>query len=119
MLHGDQRSNRATSIANMSNQPNDAEVLMSGGDDTLERGIVIGIQPQKSPAGYALGSAFETIQVNAAPAAVKSSDVRSLRQRTSRGHVIQRNSVAFSSKVGLDNQKGAGMTIRLKEYELG
>ena len=116
MLHGDQRSNRATSIANMSNQPNDAEALMSGGDDTLERGIVIGIQPQKSPAGYALGSAFETIQPTPA---VKSSDGRSLRQRTSRGHVIQRNSVAFSSKVGLDNQKGGAITIRLKEYELG
>ena len=45
MLHGDQRSNRATSIANMSNQPIDVEMRMSGGDDTLERGIVIGIQP--------------------------------------------------------------------------
>ena len=32
-------------MANMSNQPNNAEALMSGGDDTLERGIVIGIQP--------------------------------------------------------------------------
>ena len=32
-------------------------------DDTLERGVVIGIQQKKTSGGFALGSAFDTISV--------------------------------------------------------